>query len=129
MASRAGRILGEVGAIILMAYTLYGIQMTMYFQSWPPSDWRLLLSIILTLVWGAGIIIGVVLAARDIKVGNYLILAFGSIALVGTFIPLHVYRFPPMFFNIIPLSMTFFYVDVLLVLVGGILAVVTGGRD
>ena len=129
MASRAGRILGQVGAIILMAYTLFGVQMSMYFGGWPPYNWQYMLTIIMTFVWGAGIVAGVVLSARDIKVGNYLILSFGVLALVGTFIPLEIFAFPPMFFNIRPLSLTFFYVDVLLVIIGGILAVTMAGRD
>jgi len=129
MASRAGRILGQVGAIILMAYTLFGIQMSMYFGGWPPYNWQYMLTMVMTFIWGTGIIVGVVLSARDIKVGNYLILSFGVLALVGTFIPLEIYGFPPMFFNIRPLSLTFFYVDVLLVIIGGILAVTMVGRD
>lgn len=129
MASKAGRILAEVGAIILMAYALLGIQVNMYIGNWPPYDWKQLLSIILTLVWGACIISGVVLSARDLRVGDYLILSFGTVAIICTFIPLEVYRFPPLFLNIIPLSMTFFYVDLILVIIGGILAITTGKRD
>lgn len=129
MASKAGRILGEVGAIILMAYSLLSIQVNMYIGNWPPYDWKQLLSLVLTLVWGACILVGVVLSARNLRVGDYLILSFGTIALICTFIPLEIYRFPPIFLNIIPLSMTFFYVDVLLVLIGGILAITIGKRD
>lgn len=129
MASKAGRILGEVGAIILMAYTLYYVQMSMYFGMWPPNNWKNFLSVILTLVWGSCIIVGVVLSAKDKRVGDYLILSFGTVALICTFIPLEILYFPPLFFNIIPLSMTFFYVDVLLVLLGGILAITIGKRD
>ena len=129
MASKAGRILAEVGAIILMAFTLYGVQMNMYFGNWPPYSWKLFLSIILTLVWGTGIIVGVVLSAKNFRVGDYLILSFGIVAFIGTFIPLEVYGFPPLFFNIIPLSGTFFYIDVLLVVTGGILAIAIGKRD
>ena len=129
MASKAGRILGEVGAIILMAYTLYGVQMNMYFGNWPPYNWKLFLSIVLTLVWGTGIIVGVVLSARNFRVGDYLILSFGTVALICTFIPLEIYGFPPLFLNIIPLSGSFFYIDVLLVLIGGILAITIGKKD
>ncbi|MFX1496166.1 MAG: hypothetical protein ACFFBH_01430 [Promethearchaeota archaeon] len=129
MASKAGSILAEVGVIILLASTLFIIQMNMYFGNWPPYDWKNSLSYIMTFIWGAGVISGIILANRGIKVGNYLILSFGTVALVGSFIPLEVHGFPPMFFNIIPLNLTFYYIDVILIIIGGILAVAIKGRD
>ena len=124
-------ILGIIGATLLTiaGFIGFGLMATLqailtgYGFTWAdvgldPS--LLTVSAILTLVWGLLGLVGAILAFTGKKMGVYLMLIAGGIATVGMFIPIGTYTI-----TIIPMAVNMnshmFFVDPILLLVGGIL--------
>ena len=72
------------------------------------------LSFVMPIILGVLGLVGALMAATGRKVGNYVVIISGLVAVIGMFIPV---------FFIFPLVMSLFYVDPILILIGGILGV------
>ena len=128
--AKVGPILGIVGGAMLLiggiiafvaigtleAY-LGGLGMTWADIGLDPT--LLYVNFLLTLLWGLIGLIGAILGLVGKKIGVFLMLIFGIIATVGMFIPIGSYTILITF----PINMnsSLFYVDPILLLLGGIL--------
>jgi len=124
-------ILGVIGATLLTIAGFIGFGLMATIQALLTASgltWAdvgldptlLTVSAILTVVWGLLGLVGAILAFTGKKMGVYLMLIAGGIATVGMFIPIGTYTI-----TIIPMAVNMnshmFFVDPILLLVGGIL--------
>ena len=129
---KVGPILGIVGAAILliagfMAFgtrALIEAQLGLLGLTWADIGFDPSLFMIrglLTVVFSLLALVGAILALKDMKIGAILLLLFGAICLIGSFIPIGALTIG---FIPIPVTMIypFFYVESILMVVGGILS-------
>jgi hypothetical protein len=131
---KVGPILGIVGsALVLIAgFISFGVQATVEAQlalgglSWEDIGFDpsiLMIRSIIVIVLALVGLIGAILALTGKRVGAFLLLIAGIVAVVGIFIPLGTITIG---FISIPVPMTYsmFFVDPFIMLIGGILALV-----
>lgn len=129
---KVGPILGIVGAAILLiaGFMAFGTQALIEAQlgllglTWGDIGFDPSLFMIrglLTVVFSLLALVGAILALKDMKIGAILLLLFGAICLIGSFIPIGSLTIS---FIAIPVTMIypFFYVESILMVVGGILS-------
>lgn len=126
MASKAGAIVGLIGGVFYLVITSLSLTIAGLGGGIPPPVWQLNIPYTLTMVWAIGITIGGVLSLKGIKVGTILMLVFGIVALIGSFIPIMYYG-PPWYY--IYLNYSYFYIDCGLAILGGILGIVLERRE
>ena len=119
-----GTILGLMGSTILF---IGGLQLVAYFRyNYSIYNIEFLFNIngITTTLIGAFGIFRSVLAIRDDARGYTYLLVAGAVGVVGTFIPICVYELRwiyPTHIHILYLISTYYYVDLILMVVGGVL--------
>ena len=126
MASKAGAIVGLIGGMFYLVITSISLIIARIGGGLPPPVWQLNVPYSLTMVWAIGITIGGVLSLRGIKVGTILMLVFGVVALIGSFIPIMYYGDP---WGFIYINYSYYYIDCGLAILGGILGIVLERRD
>ena len=89
-----------------------------------PLNLWMYLSIIFTFLWGILVILGAIFVFFNIKLGGILMIIFGILGLVGSFIPIDYWMMAPGYYLLVTLNKTFFYIDVILSVIGGILSLV-----
>jgi len=130
-----GPILGVIGATLLViaGFVGFGAQALiaalispLTFADIGLDPTLLTMNSVLTLVWGLLGLIGAILAFTGKKIGVYLMLIFGLIATVGMFVPIGSYTI----IISIPINMnsSMFFVDPVLLLLGGILGLALKGE-
>ncbi|GAH79327.1 unnamed protein product [marine sediment metagenome] len=121
MASKAGAILGLVGSILMLLVALFWISMSRLPILIPPDpNFPAFLPYIVggvTIAISAFGMSGAVLAFRDYAFGYIFLLVAGVLGVIGSFIPIYSYDVV----NITYLSNTLIYIDLVLMILGGIL--------
>jgi len=108
-----GPILALIGAILLLIAGLIAVTnpiLQLAMQLIP----TLALTFVMPIILGILGLVGAFMAATGRKVGNYVTIIVGLVAVIGMFIPIYF---------IFPLVMSFIYIDPFLVLIGGIIGV------
>ena len=117
--SKVGAVLGLVGSFILLIVGLYTIRLLYN----PDPNFPAILPYIIggtTIAFSALGISGAVLVFRDYSFGYIFLLVAGALGVIGTFIPIHAYDAGyTIYFTY--LSNSFIYIDLVLMVVGGIL--------
>lgn len=101
-----GAILLLIGGLIAVANPLIQLAMTLL-----PT---IALTFVMPIILGILGLVGAFMAATGRKVGNYVTIVVGLVAIIGMFIPIYF---------VFPLVMSFIYVDPFLILIGGIIGV------
>jgi hypothetical protein len=129
---KVGPILGIVGAAILLiaGFMAFGTQALIQAQlgllglTWADIGFDpsiFMVRGLLTIVFAVLGLVGAILALKDKKIGAVLLLIFGLVCLIGSFVPIGSLTIS---FVTIPVTMIypFFYVESILMVVGGILS-------
>ncbi|MFX0146954.1 MAG: hypothetical protein ACFE8E_04300 [Candidatus Hodarchaeota archaeon] len=125
MAEKSGPILGLVGGLMLAALNLIAFQFLPWYAP-PPSNIAVayFLNFIFTFIWVAITVTGAILAIRDIFIGKYIMLAGGLLILIGKMIPIAYCPYSCFqILNFVPLNRSFWFVDAILIIVGGVTAI------
>ena len=131
--SKVGPILGIVGSAILMIGGIIGlgvqalleIQLSLLGVTWADIGFDpsiLMIRVVITIVVAILGLIGAILAITGKKAGAFILLIMGIVAIVGSFVPMATINLGV--YGSIPVTLIypFFYVESILMLVGGILA-------
>ncbi|MFW9946622.1 MAG: hypothetical protein ACFFDX_07305 [Candidatus Odinarchaeota archaeon] len=125
MASKAGAIVGLIGGVFSLVMITLSLTIAGLGGGIPPPVWQLNIPYTLTPIMAIIIIIGAVLSLKGNKVGTILMLVFGVVALICSFIPIMYYG-PP--WGFIYLTYSCYYIDYALVILGGILDIILKRR-
>ena len=123
MASKAGAILGLVGSILMLITALFWISLSRLPLFNPDPNFPAFLPYIIggiTIAISAFGMSGAVLAFRDYNFGYIFLLVAGVLGVIGSFIPVHSYDSGYMIYTTY-LSNTLVYIDLVLMILGGIL--------
>ncbi|MFX1496167.1 MAG: hypothetical protein ACFFBH_01435 [Promethearchaeota archaeon] len=127
MAAKTGAVLGLVGGLILAALNLIAFQILPWVLSPPPNIvMAYILNFIITFIWVAITVTGAILDLRDIFIGKYIMLAGGILILIGKMIPIATCGSPQACFQLlhfIPLNRSFWFIDAILIIIGGITSI------
>jgi len=122
MASKVGAILGLVGSVLMLLVGLFTISMARLMYNPDPNYPAFLPYIVggVTIAISAFGMSGSVLAFRDYAFGYIFLLVAGVLGVIGSFIPIYFYDagFTIVITN---LSATLVYIDLVLMILGGIL--------
>ena len=124
--SKIGAILGLIGSFILLIVGLYTIRLIYN----PDPNFPVILPYIIggtTIAISAFGISGTVLVFRDYSFGYIFLLVAGALGVIGTFIPIHSYDAGYTIY-ITYLSNSFIYIDLVLMVLGGILGFVLADK-
>jgi hypothetical protein len=134
---KVGPILGIVGSAILMiaGFIGFGVQaliettLGLYGLTWADIGFDpsiLMIRVVITIIVAILGLIGAIIAITGKKVGAFILLIMGIIAVVGSFIPIATIDLGIGPAGIVPVTLIypFFYVESFLMLIGGILALV-----
>ncbi len=129
--AKVGAIVGIIGAALLIVAGILTLStlaaanviLENYGYEWSdfginPTMWYV--SLLVTLALGAIGLVGAILSFKDIKAGNILMIAAGTVATIGLFIPISTGTYSIYSF-VIPLTTSLFYADPIILMVGGIL--------
>jgi len=122
MATKAGAILGLVGSVLMLLVGLYTTSMARLMYV-PDPNYKAFLPYIaggITIAISAFGMSGSVLAFRDYAFGYIFLLVAGVLGIIGSFIPIYFYD-SGYTVVIINLSNTLVYIDLILIVLGGIL--------
>jgi len=132
---KVGPILGIVGSAILLVggFIGFGVQALVEAQlgllgvSWADIGFDpsiLMIRVIITIIVAILGLIGAIIAITGKKAGTFILLIMGIVALIGSFVPIGVIDLG--IYGSIPVTLIypFFYVESILMLVGGILGLV-----
>jgi peptidoglycan/LPS O-acetylase OafA/YrhL len=127
---RVGAILGLIGSVLLLVVGLSGIAMLRVVYS-GVSDYPYFLGYITsgtTIAWSAIGLYGVVKMYREEEIGKKILLIAAVVGIIATFIPIYFYDTGYGYIQTYYLSGTFVYIDLVLMLVGGILSFALAGK-
>jgi len=121
--TKIGAIIGLLGSIILLIVGLSGISMSRLEYTFDPN-YPTFVSYIgrgVTIAISAFGLFGSILVFRDNNIGYTILLVAGIAGIIGTYTPIYNYVTEWGYIGTSYLSNTFLYVDLVLMLVGGIL--------
>jgi hypothetical protein len=131
---KSGYILGLIGGTIMLVFGLEDIQLNMSIiilggLTSPIPLYARVLNLVVPIVWGVLGITGAVIGLRGTQMGDYLMLIAGIGGLAGTFIPIAMYEMVPSYMVPVFLNGSFIYIDVILMILGGILSIALRTRE
>ena len=121
--TKIGAIIGLLGSIILLIVGLSGISMSRLEYTFDPN-YPTFVSYIgrgVTIAISAFGLFGSILVFRDNNIGYTILLVAGIAGIIGTYTPIYIYVTEWGYIRTFYLSNSFLYVDLVLMLVGGIL--------
>ena len=119
--SKIGPILGFIGGLVMVVFKI------IFLITESDPNPTMLLSISVSMLWGVLAIVGFIIALKEKDIGYYLVFVAGVGSLVGIFIPVQI-----PFLNYIQslkLTQSFYFIDVALMLLGGILSLISVRKD
>ena len=123
MSTRIGALLGLIGGTLLLINGLVGMTMARM-SGYIDPDYPSFLFYITsgtTIAWSCIALYGTVKIYRDEKMGKKYLLIAGIVGIIATFIPIYFYD-SGYGIQTFYLSSTFLYVDLVLIIVGGVLS-------
>jgi len=120
--TKKGAIIGLLGSSILLMMGLVSISLASLYYSNP--DYPAFLPYIIggvTIALSAFGLFGSILVFRDINIGYVILLVAGIAGIIGTYTPIYIYVTEWGYIRTFYLSNSFLYVDLALMVVGGIL--------
>jgi len=114
---KVGPILGFIGGLIMVVVRVITLINGL--------DIFLLISTLVSMLWGVLAIAGFILTLTEKKIGYYLVFIAGIGIFVGMFIPISGLNY----IQSLKLTNSFYFIDVALMLIGGILSIISVRKE
>lgn len=128
---RPGAIVGLIGSIILLVVGLTGITLvrSIYYLSPDYPYFIVYINSGVTIALSAFALYGVIKQFKQEKAGREILLIVGIVGIIASFIPIYFYDQGYGYIQTFFLGGTFVYIDLVLILVGGILGYALTGKE